>query len=282
MHSKEAKVSTLSDYYLYTPSTLARELYFYPICIGQFSYEPNYYIKRTNYDNFLIMYIVSGECIGVVDNHPFHAKKNQCVLLNCYAPHEYGSSDSFEAIWLHFDGPLAKNYYHHIITTYGNVFTPNNPHNIYQSIDSILHFFRKSKPIQESLISTYITNILTEFLYSPVTSDNISTNTSIIEDSVSYINTHFSKSLSLTALAENANLSLFYFTRLFTKETGFTPHQYLLATRIQAAKFLLKSSDTSVKEIAFRCGFQSESNFCSTFKKREGFTPSQYRNTSTL
>ena len=78
-------------------------------------------------------------------------------------------------------------------------------------------------------------------------------------------------------LAKNANMSPFHFSRVFTAQTGFTPHQYLIATRINSAKFLLKLPDVPVKEIAFGSGFNSESSFCSTFRKWENMTPSEYR-----
>lgn len=277
MRSKELKVSAASDYYLYTPSTLAKEIYFYPICTGYFYYEPDYYIKRNSYDSFLIMHIIKGECSGMANNQPFHATKNQFVLLNCYTPHEYGSTSCWEASWLHFDGPLAKTYYDLITNNYGNVLSSNNAHSIYQSLTTITNYFRESKPIRESLISTHITNILTELLNTPSVSPDVPVNSTIIEDTITYINEHFNEPINLDLLAAKATLSPFYFTRVFTTETGFTPHQYLIATRINAAKFLLKSSETSIKDIAFSCGFNSESGFCSTFKKWEQLTPSQYR-----
>lgn len=277
MRSKELKVSVASDYYLYTPSTLAKEIYFYPICTGYFYYEPDYYIKRNSYDSFLIMHIIKGKCSGMANNQPFHATKNQFVLLNCYTPHEYGSTSCWEASWLHFDGPLAKTYYDLITNNYGNVLSSNNTHSIYQSLTTITNYFRESKPIRESLISTHITNILTELLNTPSVSPDVPVNSTIIEDTITYINEHFNEPINLDFLAAKATLSPFYFTRVFTTETGFTPHQYLIATRINAAKFLLKSSETSIKDIAFSCGFNSESGFCSTFKKWEQLTPSQYR-----
>ena len=85
------------------------------------------------------------------------------------------------------------------------------------------------------------------------------------------------KVAKMEMLSEKACLSPFYFTRVFTKETGMTPYQYLLSTRISAAKFLLKSTSVSIKEIACRCGFTSSSGFCTAFKKWENLTPKEYR-----
>ena len=94
---------------------------------------------------------------------------------------------------------------------------------------------------------------------------------------IAYIQEHFAEPISLDDLAAMASLSPYYFTRLFTRETGQTPHQYLLSVRINSARFLLKSSPLSVKKIGFACGFTSESSFSAAFRKRTGQTPGQYR-----
>ena len=144
-------------------------------------------------------------------------------------------------------------------------------------MDQLCNLFRTKQPIVESLLSQWITDILNGFLIPEPENKKYITHADAIASSISYINEHFSEEISLQKMAENANISPFHFTRIFTKETGFTPHQYLLNTRISAAKFLLKSSETSVKNIAFSTGFHSESSFCTTFKKWENLTPSQYR-----
>ncbi len=91
------------------------------------------------------------------------------------------------------------------------------------------------------------------------------------------MNEHLTEPLTLDDLAARASLSPYYFTRLFKKETGFTPHEYLIAMRINSAKFLLKTTSASIKEICFLTGFASESSFCTTFKKWVNATPSSYR-----
>ena len=100
---------------------------------------------------------------------------------------------------------------------------------------------------------------------------------SIIEDSIAYINEHITQDLTLDHLAAQATLSPFYFSRLFKKETGFSPHNYIITTRINNAKYLLRTSDASVKTICFETGFTSESSFCTAFRRETGLSPSQYR-----
>lgn len=62
MISYETHVLPNSDYYVYTPSTLAQKLFFYPICTGSFRYESGYRLARDSYDSFLLMYILKGTC----------------------------------------------------------------------------------------------------------------------------------------------------------------------------------------------------------------------------
>ena len=57
MRSTEFKVSPQSDYYVYTPSALARKLYLYPLLTGYFIYEPGYLNRKKSFDNSFIMYI---------------------------------------------------------------------------------------------------------------------------------------------------------------------------------------------------------------------------------
>ena len=99
-----------------------------------------------------------------------------------------------------------------------------------------------------------------------------------VQNAIAYISAHFSEPLQLQTLADQCSLSPYYFSRLFSKETGMTPHQYILETRIASARYYLSTTNLSVKEIAYLTGFTDESSLCSTFRKREGETPSSYRN----
>lgn len=277
MRSEEPQICKDSDYYLYTPSTTAQSMYFYPICVGNFKYEPGYCLKRNHYDSFLIMLITKGRCQVVTDTESFCAASGQVVLLDCYSPHQYGSDTGWEALWLHFDGPMAHAYYGHIIKGGSSLLFPKNVQSIEHTMHKIHHMFQNCLSIVEPLLSKYITDILTELLISESPKETASKNSLSLSDTISYITEHFSDPITLESLAARACLSPFYFSRVFAAEAGMTPYQYLLATRINAAKYLLKTTKTSIKEIGFSCGFHSESSFCIAFKKSQGITPSQYR-----
>ena len=58
---------------------------------------------------------------------------------------------------------------------------------------------------------------------------------------------------------------------------GTTPREYLLSLRVEAARRLLVTSDTSLAAIATDCGFTDQSHFTKRFQKVTGMTPHQYR-----
>ena len=86
MISYETHILPNSDYYVYTPSTLAKKLFFYPICIGSFRYESGYRLARDSYDSFLMMYILKGTCFVTIGSHTMQAMAGQLIFLDYYAP----------------------------------------------------------------------------------------------------------------------------------------------------------------------------------------------------
>lgn len=87
------------------------------------------------------------------------------------------------------------------------------------------------------------------------------------------------RAISLDALANTANLSKDHFIRLFKKEIGCTPQQYINQKKVEQAQLVLMTEDIPVKSLAYRLGFEDPSYFCRLFRQRTGYTPSQYRGT---
>ncbi|HET7053140.1 MAG TPA: helix-turn-helix domain-containing protein [Solirubrobacterales bacterium] len=90
---------------------------------------------------------------------------------------------------------------------------------------------------------------------------------------------HLADPLDVAALARHAVVSPRTFARRFRAETGTTPHKWLLDQRILHARRLLESSDSSIEEVASRCGFGSAASLRDHFKRRTGTSPIAYRRT---
>lgn len=77
-------------------------------------------------------------------------------------------------------------------------------------------------------------------------------------------------------LAKQIGISEVYLRKLFLKEWGISPRQYILDLRIRKAKQLLSNTPFTVTAIAEECGFASLYHFCRTFRDRTGVTPLEY------
>ncbi len=82
---------------------------------------------------------------------------------------------------------------------------------------------------------------------------------------------------SLDELAEKYHISKYYLSRLFKKNTGYSPMQYLMMCRLATARELLEQTDKSISEVVWRSGFSDCSNFSRYFKAHTGKTPEEYR-----
>jgi len=92
-----------------------------------------------------------------------------------------------------------------------------------------------------------------------------------------YVQSNLSARISLPALADVAQMSVFHFSRLFKARTGVTPHQYVLKLRIARAKSLLNDSSRTMADIAAQCGFAHQQHFADAFRRNAGVTPTAYR-----
>jgi transcriptional regulator GlxA family with amidase domain len=87
----------------------------------------------------------------------------------------------------------------------------------------------------------------------------------------------YAEPLDLEALARAANVSPRHFTRSFRRAFGETPYQYLLTRRLERARHLLRTTDRSVAQVCLDVGFTSVGSFTTTFRRRVGVTPTEYR-----
>lgn len=94
---------------------------------------------------------------------------------------------------------------------------------------------------------------------------------------VEFIEHKAAQPLSLEVIARAVDLSPFHFLRLFHRQVGVTPHQYLIRARLRRAVDLLRDSTLPVTEVALEVGFGDLSNFVRTFHREVGCPPQRFR-----
>lgn len=99
----------------------------------------------------------------------------------------------------------------------------------------------------------------------------------IIETAKEYIQTNYSKDISLEDVSRVVNISPYYFSKIFKEDTGENFIEYLTGIRIEKAKELLETTEYSMKEICAGIGYSDPNYFSRSFKKNVGVTPTEYK-----
>lgn len=99
----------------------------------------------------------------------------------------------------------------------------------------------------------------------------------LVKCSIAFLNEKATTQLSRWQLADAVNISEDYLTRIFRRDMGISPWEYLNRYRIQLACELLTQTGYTINEIASRSGFQDQAYFCRVFKKIKGFPPGHLR-----
>jgi len=280
MYTIEKGVLEKSCILFHVPSNFAKSSFFYLINAGEFYCDGNYKIERDNYNNYLIMYIKEGSGHIKFNNKTFTAKKNDVVFLNCYKPHSYYTLTGWNIQWFHFDGNSSKKLFNMIFERTGVVLSLQNSNVIQLNISKILENLKSKTIIPESIISCYIHRILAEMIViSAETNFSEDKKSNYITDAITFIECNYQQKIDLESISRSVNLSPYYFSREFKQMTGYSPYEYLINTRINKAKMLLKKSNMSIKEIAFSVGYSCESNFVDAFHKITSLTPKKFRET---
>jgi AraC-type DNA-binding domain-containing proteins len=92
-----------------------------------------------------------------------------------------------------------------------------------------------------------------------------------------YIETHWLDKFDIDAVAGEACLSVSHFSHIFKAYTGLTPHCYYINIKIEKIKDNLLNMDLSVDEAFSECGVDYHGYYAALFKKKTGFSPSEYR-----
>lgn len=105
---------------------------------------------------------------------------------------------------------------------------------------------------------------------------NVNKTDKVFENIRDYIDINYKQNIQLEDLSKVFNLNKFYIIRLFKANMNLTPHSYLINTRVNEAKKLLKEG-ISIIETAQECGFFDQSHFHRNFYKITTTTPKEYQ-----
>lgn len=253
------------------PSTFTQEALYYITELGHFYCDTNYQYNSDGRDSFLLAYILSGKLRVETANKKDTALAHQIIFLDCREKHKYDGLTNLEFLWIRINGHEVEKYYHLLCERSGFVLEMPNDFGGEKLMRRIITYAKSVN--NEHMTSVEISRMLAVLAQYTTPTDV----PSVITNAMTYIKEHYSEPLTREILASKSNLSVRQFSREFKKYTSFAPHDYLIDYRLRQAKIFLISSEDSMEEIAYHCGFSSQTHFARTFRTRIGMTPSDFR-----
>lgn len=274
----DPKYYEASSVHYYVPQPAGREtLLYYPISVGYFDCKPTYALQRNVFSSYLLLVMLTGSLAYQTRRSRGTARAGQVLLLDCNAPHAYAAQGRCSFTFVHFAGAQSKELYEEIERSVGNLIPMHDPNTLHEAIGEMLSSMRSDRRMNEGEASALIYGMLMKLLEQSGTLGAGGSANPVVDRAIAYIQAHLSERLSVEEISASVGYSPGYFSHLFAEETGLTPYQFIVKSRVEQSQQFLKTTRLTVQEIAFQCGFNSAANFCYTFKKFTGVSPQGYR-----
>lgn len=262
-----------SEIWFYTPSQMAKRLFFYPIAAGDFYCTVRYHVNREQYNSILVLFVLDGEMLLRQDGMELRAKGGELLLVDCYRQHEYAALQDTHTLWVHFDGANSRELFQELKQQRGQ--KQKYGQEMLETVQGIVKGVSEAAP--ESELSIQLHALVCRLFAGSSVPEQANTRGRQIAKGKEYMKQHLEEPIAIEEIAEHVSMSVSYFTKVFREMTGFSPYEYLLRLRLEQAKELLLQTELSVGEIAYRSGFHSDSNFIYFFKKETGISPLKFR-----
>lgn len=240
----------------------------------------SYKIYRRKSGCMVAEYIISGEGTVILDGKQYYAREGDIYMLPPGRDHLYYSDNAnpWVKIWFNARGPLIDGLFSAYDSRTMAVFPQAGGGEFITRIHDIGRDDSNSAREKHEKAAVVFHELL-QYLHAKyyTREKNYSQETALLKE---YIDNHVTRNITLKELGDMVYLSESQIIRIFKRDLGITPYEYILSLKMEQAKLMLRSTGLMVKEIAFQLGFCDEHYFTYLFKQRMGKTPTGYRKES--
>lgn len=228
-----------------------------------------YTVSRHAHDSWEYVYCTAGGGVFTFDNASITYRKGDVVIIPPHLPHSNDSQQGFTNIHINMASPTLNMKEPTVVTDDSNLF-------LYNAFNAAFYHYYSDMPERTALLSAY-GNLISYYLIAYQTGGARSSIAGEIEHCI--INNYADCDFKLDSYLDSLPFSCDYLRKLFQKEYGMTPHQYLTRKRLQIAAEALANAavnGNSVANIALICGFRDPLYFSRLFKKQYGVSPRRF------
>ena len=236
-----------------------------------------YCIQRNNVSLLNLEYVIAGEGTVIQDGKQYHAGEGDIYLLSPNRNHRYYSDakNPWIKIWFTASGPLISQLLDIYNPKHLTLFPDAGGREYFEQIHAVGRADDLSDTEKHDRAALVFHQLL-QYLYSQFyrSEHTRSDETVRMKD---YIHSHITQPITLQELEDTVALSESQIIRIFKKDLGVTPYDYILDIKLKQAKSLLQNTALMVKDVAFSLGFNDEHYFSYLFRQKTGKTPTAYR-----
>lgn len=254
----------------HSPLEFAVQNLFYAVWSSRYLCSRLYSVRRESLEYYSVIYVLEGQMELEYEEECMTVRENEAVLLDFRKPHAYRAASARLDKWeMIFNGNAAKAYYELLVQTRGHRFCISG--RLKRTLEKLM------EELQEEYPKDHTVSMLIHKMLAGMAEQEEASVSPAIAQAIAYIHAHYGNQLQINEIADHVLLSRYYFTRLFRRETGRAPNEYLADVRIDAAREMLTEKVLPIAEIADRCGFTNTSHFTRFFREKTGQTPAAFR-----
>lgn len=268
----------------------------YPFQLVKLSGSENLDQRLHIHDNLELNYVLEGCGLNIIEDKKYDIAPGDIYIINNMEYHMAFYDSSLKMIIIHFDPSLIfqnnsfdyeylRPFFNRDVSI-SNRITSDNP--FYASLTSILmEIVREWEQNEEGyklIIKSQLMKLLA-LLYRNFRIERMQLNDikayykgyDRIRNVIIYINENYHSDIRYDDLARVAYMNKTYFSTFFKRVMKMTVSGYIENVRMNAACKLLLSTNMSITEISYQCGFSNLSHFCRVFKKHKNTSPNEFR-----
>jgi AraC-like DNA-binding protein len=229
---------------------------------------------------FQLIYITDGKGIFTCGGDTYQVKPGSIMLVLPGFEHAYKPlvETGWNEYWVGFKGAYFSRLLEEGRLSLKHIFFETGVH------DSILSLFgqifdevRAQRPLYQMKACAAILSLIAEVLTKERRKEQSSYFEEIVAKAKHLMKTNVYGAINLSGISNQLGISTSRLNGIFKNYTSMTPYQYYIHVKIYKAEEILEHEDISVKEAAYKMGFEDQYYFSRLFKNKTGLSPSAWK-----
>ena len=261
------------------------------ISIGRSTFDPIWSESQHADSRSELIHVLKGRIEIETKDYTLKGSEGDTIYVPTGLPHRdiFSTDSNFEVYLVQFEWAGEQSFIQNFYPDRMSGMTAAVKGQISTYFDRLYQEFISDNPFSQNLVCIWLMHILYTMRkesWSANCPEGFDTGRArriqIMEQARSIIREQYKNALTLDYLAGELNISPYYLSRVFSKESGFTLSSYITKVRMENAARLLSDPKMNVSEVAYTVGFKDSHYFSFVFKDYFGICPKEYRSATII